>query len=155
MILTEYNWHKFYHGIILWLITRSVNWYRIVPLLKFFTIWLLDLSINWIYRVTYSTSFFFDSRQILVTVPQCLEILFLSPRRQDWTKKVRYVIFDEVKELRTFLTVIFAKLLLILCNEVAAWKRQNQRQKVTTIFTLCSFASFNNVVISLILKLCN
>ena len=97
----------------------------------------------------------FDSRQILVTVPQCLEILFLSPRRQDWTKKVRYVIFDEVKELRTFLTVIFAKLLLILCNEVAAWKRQNQRQKVTTIFTLCSFASFNNVVISLILKLCN
>ncbi|XP_027035542.1 probable ATP-dependent RNA helicase DDX60 [Pocillopora damicornis] len=34
--------------------------------------------------------------QILVTVPQCLEILFLSPRRQDWTKNVRYVIFDEV-----------------------------------------------------------
>ncbi|KAK2572321.1 putative ATP-dependent RNA helicase DDX60 [Acropora cervicornis] len=34
--------------------------------------------------------------QILVTVPQCLEILFLSPRRQDWTKNVKYVIFDEV-----------------------------------------------------------
>ncbi|CAH3109022.1 unnamed protein product, partial [Pocillopora meandrina] len=34
--------------------------------------------------------------QILVTVPQCLEILFLSPRRQDWTKNIRYVIFDEV-----------------------------------------------------------
>ncbi|KAJ7386930.1 putative ATP-dependent RNA helicase ddx60 [Desmophyllum pertusum] len=33
---------------------------------------------------------------ILVTVPQCLEILFLSPRRQDWTKNVKYVIFDEV-----------------------------------------------------------
>ena len=36
------------------------------------------------------------SRQILVTVPQCLEILFLSPRRQDWTKNIKYVIFDEV-----------------------------------------------------------
>ncbi|XP_078360874.1 putative ATP-dependent RNA helicase DDX60 isoform X2 [Oculina patagonica] len=34
--------------------------------------------------------------QILVTVPQCLEILFLSPRRQDWAKNVKYVIFDEV-----------------------------------------------------------
>ncbi|KAM7443056.1 putative ATP-dependent RNA helicase ddx60 [Porites harrisoni] len=34
--------------------------------------------------------------QILVTVPQCLEILFLSPRRQDWTKNIKYVIFDEV-----------------------------------------------------------
>ncbi|KAK2572326.1 putative ATP-dependent RNA helicase DDX60 [Acropora cervicornis] len=34
--------------------------------------------------------------QILVTVPQCLEILFLSPRRQEWTKNVKYVIFDGV-----------------------------------------------------------
>ncbi|CAH3109026.1 unnamed protein product [Pocillopora meandrina] len=34
--------------------------------------------------------------QILVTVPQCLEILFLSPHRQHWTKNVKYVIFDEV-----------------------------------------------------------
>ncbi|XP_044173202.1 probable ATP-dependent RNA helicase DDX60 isoform X1 [Acropora millepora] len=34
--------------------------------------------------------------QILVTVPQCLEILFLSPHRQEWTKNVKYVIFDEV-----------------------------------------------------------
>ncbi|KAJ7386939.1 putative ATP-dependent RNA helicase ddx60 [Desmophyllum pertusum] len=34
--------------------------------------------------------------QILVTVPQCLEILFLSPHKQDWTKNVKYVIFDEV-----------------------------------------------------------
>ncbi|CAH3032867.1 unnamed protein product [Porites evermanni] len=37
--------------------------------------------------------------QILVTVPECLEILFLSPRRQDWTKNIRYVIFDEVHSL--------------------------------------------------------
>ena len=34
--------------------------------------------------------------QILVTVPQCLEILLLSPARQDWVAKIRYVIFDEV-----------------------------------------------------------
>ncbi|XP_039731718.1 probable ATP-dependent RNA helicase DDX60 [Pteropus medius] len=34
--------------------------------------------------------------QILVTVPQCLEILLLSPHRQQWVKRMRYVIFDEV-----------------------------------------------------------
>uniref|UniRef100_A0A663DPN7 DExD/H-box helicase 60 n=1 Tax=Aquila chrysaetos chrysaetos TaxID=223781 RepID=A0A663DPN7_AQUCH len=34
--------------------------------------------------------------QILVTVPQCLEILMLSPRSQKWTKRIQYVIFDEV-----------------------------------------------------------
>ncbi|KAH0616087.1 hypothetical protein JD844_026924 [Phrynosoma platyrhinos] len=34
--------------------------------------------------------------KILVTVPQCLEILLLSPRRQEWAKRIRYVIFDEV-----------------------------------------------------------
>ncbi|XP_037008816.2 probable ATP-dependent RNA helicase DDX60 isoform X1 [Artibeus jamaicensis] len=34
--------------------------------------------------------------QILVTVPQCLEILLLSPRSHKWVKRIRYVIFDEV-----------------------------------------------------------
>ncbi|XP_074922462.1 putative ATP-dependent RNA helicase DDX60 [Chelonoidis abingdonii] len=34
--------------------------------------------------------------QVLVTVPQCLEILLLSPHRQQWAKRIRYVIFDEV-----------------------------------------------------------
>uniref|UniRef100_A0A663MB38 DExD/H-box helicase 60 n=1 Tax=Athene cunicularia TaxID=194338 RepID=A0A663MB38_ATHCN len=34
--------------------------------------------------------------QILVTVPQCLEILVLSPHCQKWTKRIQYVIFDEV-----------------------------------------------------------
>ncbi|OXB70614.1 UNVERIFIED_CONTAM: hypothetical protein H355_005499 [Colinus virginianus] len=34
--------------------------------------------------------------QILVTVPQCLEILMLSPRCQNWTKRIQYVIFDEI-----------------------------------------------------------
>ncbi|KAM7143068.1 putative ATP-dependent RNA helicase DDX60 [Molossus nigricans] len=34
--------------------------------------------------------------QILVTVPQCLEILLISPRNQKWVERMRYVIFDEV-----------------------------------------------------------
>ncbi|XP_062905575.1 probable ATP-dependent RNA helicase DDX60 isoform X1 [Mobula hypostoma] len=34
--------------------------------------------------------------QVLVTVPQCLEILLLAPHQQDWTKRIQYVIFDEV-----------------------------------------------------------
>ncbi|XP_071412313.1 probable ATP-dependent RNA helicase DDX60 [Pithys albifrons albifrons] len=34
--------------------------------------------------------------QILVTVPQCLEILMLSPRCQKWTQRIKYVIFDEI-----------------------------------------------------------
>ncbi|KAF5923476.1 hypothetical protein HPG69_006647, partial [Diceros bicornis minor] len=34
--------------------------------------------------------------QILVTVPQCLEILLLSPHNEKWVKRMRYVIFDEV-----------------------------------------------------------
>ena len=34
--------------------------------------------------------------QVLITVPQCLEILMMSPKRQDWVAKMRYVIFDEV-----------------------------------------------------------
>jgi hypothetical protein len=34
--------------------------------------------------------------EVLVTVPQCLEILLLSPPRQDWTARIGYVIFDEV-----------------------------------------------------------
>uniref|UniRef100_A0A6I8N727 DExD/H-box helicase 60 n=1 Tax=Ornithorhynchus anatinus TaxID=9258 RepID=A0A6I8N727_ORNAN len=34
--------------------------------------------------------------QILVTVPECLEILLLAPQHQQWAQKIRYVIFDEV-----------------------------------------------------------
>ncbi|XP_044537614.1 probable ATP-dependent RNA helicase DDX60 [Gracilinanus agilis] len=34
--------------------------------------------------------------QVLVTVPACFEILLLSPTRQEWVEKIRYVIFDEV-----------------------------------------------------------
>ncbi|KAJ8876111.1 hypothetical protein PR048_024020 [Dryococelus australis] len=34
--------------------------------------------------------------QILVTVPQCLEILLLSARRYDWVLKLRFVILDEI-----------------------------------------------------------
>lgn len=34
--------------------------------------------------------------QILITVPQCLEILLMSPRRQGFARRIQYVIFDEV-----------------------------------------------------------
>ncbi|GLV41143.1 Mtr4 helicase [Carabus blaptoides fortunei] len=34
--------------------------------------------------------------QVLVTVPQCLELLLLSARRHNWVHRLRYVIFDEV-----------------------------------------------------------
>nr|XP_023492101.1 probable ATP-dependent RNA helicase DDX60 isoform X1 [Equus caballus] len=34
--------------------------------------------------------------QVLITVPACFEILLLSPHRQQWVKRIRYVIFDEV-----------------------------------------------------------
>ncbi len=36
------------------------------------------------------------SCKVLVTVPQCLEILLLSPVHESWSKKIKYVIFDEV-----------------------------------------------------------
>lgn len=38
--------------------------------------------------------------RILVTIPQCLEILLMSPQRYTWSKKIRYVIFDEVHCLK-------------------------------------------------------
>lgn len=34
--------------------------------------------------------------QVLITVPACFEILLLAPHRQNWVKRIRYVIFDEV-----------------------------------------------------------
>ena len=34
--------------------------------------------------------------QILVTVPECLALLLLSPRRRSWVRNLRYVIFDEI-----------------------------------------------------------
>ncbi|XP_039285764.1 probable ATP-dependent RNA helicase DDX60 [Nilaparvata lugens] len=40
--------------------------------------------------------------QILVTVPECLEALFMSPEYHSWTKQLRYAIFDEVHCLTNF-----------------------------------------------------
>jgi superfamily II RNA helicase len=34
--------------------------------------------------------------QILITVPECLALLLLSPRRHRWARNLRYVIFDEI-----------------------------------------------------------
>ena len=37
--------------------------------------------------------------QILVTVPECLEILLMSPNHFKWVKQMRYVIFDEIHNI--------------------------------------------------------
>ncbi|XP_065682237.1 probable ATP-dependent RNA helicase DDX60 isoform X1 [Hydra vulgaris] len=37
-----------------------------------------------------------ENCQILVTVPQCLEILLLSIQTYAWSQKIKYVIFDEI-----------------------------------------------------------
>ena len=37
--------------------------------------------------------------QVLVTVPECLEILMLSPRNFWWVKRLRYIIFDEIHNI--------------------------------------------------------
>jgi hypothetical protein len=39
-----------------------------------------------------------ESCQILVTVPDCLDILLLSPTKagQNWAKKIKWILFDEV-----------------------------------------------------------
>ncbi|CAF0844753.1 unnamed protein product [Didymodactylos carnosus] len=37
-----------------------------------------------------------ENSRILVTIPQCFEILLLSPQHQQWCNKIRYVIFDEI-----------------------------------------------------------
>uniref|UniRef100_A0A8C5R9G8 ATP-dependent RNA helicase DDX60 n=1 Tax=Leptobrachium leishanense TaxID=445787 RepID=A0A8C5R9G8_9ANUR len=34
--------------------------------------------------------------QVVVTLPECLEVLLMSPKHQDWAKKIEYIIFDEV-----------------------------------------------------------
>uniref|UniRef100_A0A1I8FWF1 Helicase ATP-binding domain-containing protein n=1 Tax=Macrostomum lignano TaxID=282301 RepID=A0A1I8FWF1_9PLAT len=54
------------------------------------------------------------SCQILVTVPQCLELLLLSPRRQGWASRIRYVIFDEVHCIGTGIGGIVWEYLLCL-----------------------------------------
>lgn len=37
--------------------------------------------------------------KVLVTVPQCLEILMLSPKHEGWRQSLKYVIFDEIHEI--------------------------------------------------------
>lgn len=34
--------------------------------------------------------------RILVTVPQCMQILLLSPNHQRWCQRIKYAIFDEI-----------------------------------------------------------
>lgn len=59
--------------------------------------------------------------QILVTVPECLALLLLSPRRHGWVRSLRYVIFDEIHCLAGQLGGISLEcgLLLIRCPFLA------------------------------------
>jgi superfamily II DNA or RNA helicase len=34
--------------------------------------------------------------QVLITVPSCLEVLLLSPHNEEWKRRVKWVVFDEV-----------------------------------------------------------
>ncbi|XP_037382592.2 probable ATP-dependent RNA helicase DDX60 [Talpa occidentalis] len=52
--------------------------------------------------------------RILVTVPQCLEILLLAPQRQKWVKRMRYVIFDEVHSLGGEVGEVWEHLLVMI-----------------------------------------
>uniref|UniRef100_A0A2K5R9H4 RNA helicase n=1 Tax=Cebus imitator TaxID=2715852 RepID=A0A2K5R9H4_CEBIM len=51
---------------------------------------------------------------VLITVPECFEILLLAPHRQKWVKRIRYVIFDEVHYLGREVGVKFWELLLVI-----------------------------------------
>jgi len=37
--------------------------------------------------------------RVLVTVPECFEMLLLSPQHEAWRRRIRYVIFDEVHSI--------------------------------------------------------
>lgn len=41
-----------------------------------------------------------EHSRVLVTVPECLEILLFTPGHQQWVRKIRYVIFDEIHCMR-------------------------------------------------------
>ncbi|KPI83354.1 hypothetical protein ABL78_7613 [Leptomonas seymouri] len=42
-----------------------------------------------------------DSCQVLVTLPEVLETLLLSPKYKDWTKRLEYVILDEIHTMES------------------------------------------------------
>uniref|UniRef100_A0A8I5NA33 RNA helicase n=1 Tax=Papio anubis TaxID=9555 RepID=A0A8I5NA33_PAPAN len=52
--------------------------------------------------------------QVLITVPECFEILLLAPHRQKWVERIRYVIFDEVHYLCREVGAKFWELLLVI-----------------------------------------
>uniref|UniRef100_A0A2K6K435 RNA helicase n=1 Tax=Rhinopithecus bieti TaxID=61621 RepID=A0A2K6K435_RHIBE len=52
--------------------------------------------------------------QVLITVPECFEILLLAPHRQKWVERIRYVIFDEVHYLGREVGAKFWELLLVI-----------------------------------------
>ncbi|CAF1134816.1 unnamed protein product [Adineta steineri] len=57
-----------------------------------------------------------DVCKILVTVPQCLEILLLSPNHQKLRNKLEYVIFDEIHCMGTELGDDVWEKCMLMCN---------------------------------------
>lgn len=50
---------------------------------------------------TYTRDFEHDTFQcqILITIPQCLEQLFLTTATYSWIKKIKYIILDEIHQI--------------------------------------------------------
>lgn len=81
--------------------------------------------------------------RILITVPKCLDILLLSPRRFAWQKNLKYAIFDEIHRLSGHLEGLVWErcLLLIRCpflalsatindiHEFHSWLQNNENFK--------------------------
>lgn len=52
--------------------------------------------------------------QILITVPECLEIMLVSPDHVDWVKRLKWVIFDEVHCIASTGGEVWEHLLLMI-----------------------------------------
>ncbi|XP_035408525.1 probable ATP-dependent RNA helicase DDX60 isoform X2 [Cygnus atratus] len=83
--------------------------------------------------------------QILVTVPQCLEILMLSPRCQKWVKRIQYVIFDEIENygIPADLSLSPRESVQLYDTMVEVWKEWPRAQELDPE----EFVSFKNKVV--------
>jgi superfamily II RNA helicase len=71
-----------------------------------------------------------ETCRILVTVPQCLEILLLSSTHQEWCKRIQYCIFDEIHCMSSILgsEVWERTMLLINCPMIGLSATVNNGQ---------------------------
>ncbi len=57
-----------------------------------------------------------DDCQVLVTVPDCLEDLLLSPQRERWVRQIRYLIVDEIHMIGSSDRGVVWERMLTLCT---------------------------------------